>query len=169
MKEYYFSYQQIHQTIKKGAQQILTSDFDADFILAIGAGGFIPARILRTYIKKPILTVAISYYSDKNTPQTQPQKHQWLKGENIKDKKILLVDEVDDTRVTLEYCLTELLNFHPAEIAVFVLHNKIKTKKGHYPPAIKHIFVGEYLEDHWIRYPWDAENIDEHDQHTIDV
>lgn len=166
MNEYYFSYQNIHKTIQRCAEEILAANFDPDLILAIGSGGFIPARIMRTFIKKPILTVAISYYGDDNTPKATPQKYQWLEGIDIKNKKILLIDEVDDTRATMEYCLTELLTHNPAEIAVFVLHNKLKPKKGRYPAPVKRIFIGENLQDHWIRYPWDAENIDEHDRHT---
>jgi hypoxanthine phosphoribosyltransferase len=166
MNEYYFSYQQIHKTTQQCAEKITASGFMPDMILAIGAGGFIPARILRTYISKPIFTVAISYYDAQDKPTEMPKKHQWLDDIEIAGKKILLVDEVDDSRSTLEYCLTELLQHNPAEVAVFVLHNKNKPKRGKYPAAIKHIFIGEELEDKWIRYPWDAKNIDEHEQHT---
>lgn len=168
MTDYYFSYHQIHNTIKQCAQQIMSSGFDPDLMLAIGAGGFIPARILRTYINKPIIAIAISYYDINNQLLAEPTKHQWLDGIDITGKKVLLVDEVDDSRSTLEFCLRELLTHNPAEIGVFVLHNKQKTKRGHFPPQIKHIFVGEQLSDKWIRYPWDATNIDEHEQLAID-
>lgn len=47
--------------------------FDPDltvFQVAIGGGGFIPARILRTFIKIPILAVGIKLYDDTtNTAQ----------------------------------------------------------------------------------------------------
>lgn len=164
MTDYYFSYQQIHNTIKHCAQQILSSGFEPDLILAIGAGGFIPARILRTYIDIPIIAIAISYYDANNQLLHEPTKHQWLDGIDISGKKILLVDEVDDSRSTLEFCLNELLAHNPAEIGVFVLHNKQKTKRGNYPEPIKHIFVGADLADNWIRYPWDAIDIDEHNR-----
>jgi hypoxanthine phosphoribosyltransferase len=74
------------------------------------------------------------------------------------------VDEVDDSRSTLEFCLRELLRHAPKEIAVAVLHNKIKEKRGRLPPEIRHYFVGEVLEDRWICYPWDAEDIVLHEQ-----
>ena len=77
-------------------------------------------------------------------------------------KRILLVDEVDDSRLTLSYCLRELLSHNPKEIAVAVLHNKLKEKRGQYPEQIKKVFFGQELEDQWVVYPWDAEDIDEH-------
>ncbi len=162
MDKYCFSYNQIHQTISKTADKILATNFEPDYILAIGAGGFIPARILRTYLKKPIITISIAYY-DGEQATTAPKKLQWLDCIDISGKKILLVDEVDDTRATLAYCIQEILTHQPAEIAVFVLHNKHKPKKGAYPTVIKHIFVGEELSDKWIHYPWDALDIDKHD------
>jgi len=77
-------------------------------------------------------------------------------------KKVLLVDEVDDSRVTLEYCLRELLRHGACEIAIAVLHNKKKEKKGKIPREISRYFAGQELEDRWICYPWDAEDIAEH-------
>jgi hypoxanthine phosphoribosyltransferase len=77
---------------------------------------------------------------------------------------VLLVDEVDDSRVTLEYCLKELLGHKPKEIAVVVLHNKNKEKRGSLPEEIRHYFVGREMEDRWICYPWDAEDIASHEE-----
>jgi len=79
-------------------------------------------------------------------------------------RRILLVDEVDDSRVTLEYCLRELLRHGPTEIAVAVLHNKRKEKRGALPPEIHRYWAGEELEDRWICYPWDARDIGRHER-----
>ena len=73
------------------------------------------------------------------------------------------MDEIDDSRVTLEYCLRELLSHRPKEVAVMVLHNKIKEKRGTLPEVIQHYFVGREMEDRWICYPWDAEDISAHE------
>ncbi len=162
----YLSYNQIHMTIKKLSAEILSSGYDADVIVAIGTGGFIPARILKTFINKPIYTVGLSYYDENNNPKDQPVKIQWIDEVETKleGKKILLVDEVDDSRITLEYCLRELLSHNPAEIAVAVLHNKKKLKEGVIPKEVLHYFAGEDLDDSWICYPWDAVDIDEQER-----
>ena len=79
------------------------------------------------------------------------------------NRGFLLVDEVDGSRITLEYCLRELLSHDPEEIAVAVLHNKNKEKKGSIPKEVSCYFCGEEMEDRWIVYPWDAEDIELHD------
>jgi len=162
--KYYLSYETIHRTVRGMAGAIAASGFDADVIVAIGTGGYIPARILKTFLKKPVLTVGISYYGADNKPAKAPHTIQWIDEveQKLKGKKVLLVDEVDDSRVTLEYCLRELLRHRPSEIAVAVLHNKRKEKRGNIPAEISLYFVGEELEDRWICYPWDAIDIAAH-------
>jgi hypoxanthine phosphoribosyltransferase len=71
---------------------------------------------------------------------------------------------VDDTRATLAYCVGELLKYKPQEIAVLVLHNKLKKKDVEMPAEIKRYYVGEEIPDMWIKYPWDAEDIDAHNE-----
>jgi hypoxanthine phosphoribosyltransferase len=162
---YYLSYAQIHDTVKRLAGEITASGFDPEVIVAIGTGGFIPARILKTFINRPIYAVGISYYGVDNVPMATPQTIQWIDEveKKLKGRRVLLVDEVDDSRVTLEYCLRELLRHQPAEIAVMVLHNKNKEKHGHLPAQIRHYFVGQETADRWICYPWDADDIASHE------
>jgi len=165
-RKYFLSYEHIHQSVRALAQKIEKSGFDPDLIVAIGTGGFIPARILKTYINRPIFTVGITYYGPDNIPAESPRTIQWIDEveKKLAGKKVLLVDEVDDSRVTLEYCLRELLHHGPAEIAVAVLHNKRKEKKGKIPAEIHRYFAGEELDDRWICYPWDAIDITEHEK-----
>lgn len=97
---------------------------------------------------------------------------------NLIGKNILIVDEVDDTRTTLEYAVRELekdvieaqkrtgREGEKTTFSIFVLHNKDKPKKGKLP---EEIVQGRYeaartVGDEWICYPWEATNIDEHDR-----
>lgn len=162
LQKRYFTYQEIHKILCNSAKEILGSGFVPDLIVAIGAGGFIPARILRTFLNVPIATITMTYYNDSLKKTKVPLKQQWLDKIVIKDKKILVVDEVDDSRMTLEYSTRALLEENPAELAVYVLHNKLRDKEGHFPNQISKIFVGEHLENSWFCYPWDAKDIDAH-------
>lgn len=122
----------------------------------------IPARIMRTVLKIPILAVSLELYDDKtNTMREKVKKVQWLDEDTgdlkIRGKRVLIVDEVDDTRTTLMYCVEELLQSQnaPAAIAVAVVHNKLKKKHGKLPDNIDY-FSGEDVEDIWNCYPWEA-------------
>jgi uncharacterized protein len=129
-------------------------------MIAIGGGGYVPARILRSFLKQPgspnipIQAIGLSLY--EQLPSTHPSSHstpgeveapgtkvtrtQWLdltslgEMENLVGKRILIVDEVDDTRTTLEYAVRELqkdveiarqkLGYEgdKTEFSIFVLH-----------------------------------------------
>jgi hypoxanthine phosphoribosyltransferase len=166
MEKYYFTYDDIHKTAKDISERVVASGYDPDVIVAIGTGGFIPARIIRTFLDRPILAVGVKYYDENDHPTDEPHKVQWIEEAERKlaGKRILLVDEVDDSRSTLEYCIRELLRHGPAEIAVAVLHDKKKEKRGVIPPEVTRYFAGRTIEDRWVAYPWDALDIEAHDR-----
>ena len=117
----YISYNNVHQLCQNSAVKI--KGFKPDIIIAIGGGGFIPARILRTFLKEPnaptvrIFAIILSLYeriegTDIEKTGVEVQRTQWIDYEQCKldlvGKNVLIVDEVDDTRTTLHYALNEL-------------------------------------------------------------
>lgn len=118
---------QVHNLCKESANKLL-ADFEPQLMIAIGGGGYVPARILRSFLKKPgnpnipIQAIGLSLYEtlgdagdgQVEIPGTKVTRTQWLDltalGEmkNLIGKRILIVDEVDDTRTTLEYAVKEL-------------------------------------------------------------
>lgn len=166
MKKLWYTYDDIHRVIQKVADKINQSGQQFDAMIAIGGGGFIPARILRSYLDIPIYTVSIAYYDENDQPTEHPYKLQWLDGSTAKQlagKNILVVDEVDDSRVTLSFCLKELQHAGIERLGVAVLHEKIKEKSAALPEGIPY-FSGITVEDLWIDYPWDATDIDAHNR-----
>jgi len=190
----YVTYNDIHRLCQQAAPQIL-DHFRPNLIIAIGGGGYVPARILRTFLKKPggpnipIQAIGLSLYEQLGTDPveelgTAVTRTQWLdlsslEMENLIGKNVLIVDEVDDTRTTLDYAVRELekdvaeaskLRGRDGEVtnfSIFVLHNKDKEKKGKLPDHM--LTSGSYLAAHtvgdvWICYPWEAVDIDEQDR-----
>ncbi|KAK1227217.1 hypothetical protein PQX77_009851 [Marasmius sp. AFHP31] len=108
---------------------------------------------------------------------------QWLgidAGKMLLGKRVLIVDEVDDTRKTLGYALAELKKDVAAEallrpeseraalleatkFGIFVVHNKKKPKLAELPAGTPY-YSGEDVDDLWLDYPWEAINIEEHDR-----
>ncbi|KAL6304588.1 PRTase-like protein [Sparassis latifolia] len=189
MPEHYrITYNEIHKLIFEASKKIKA--FKPDMLIAIG---FFPARVLRTFLKDetthrniPIHAIGLSLY--ESLPGTTAEqigseviRTQWLgpeSGKILLGRRALIVDEVDDSRKTLQYAISELqkdvereLAALPAherdakrtEFAVFVVHNKLKPKHGELPSSIPY-FVGHEVGDLWLDYPWEAIDIDEHDR-----
>ncbi|KAG1451528.1 hypothetical protein G6F56_008061 [Rhizopus delemar] len=187
MSKLHISYNQIHESVRESVDRFrINEDFQPNLMIAIGGGGFIPARILRTFLKKsgnvPIQAIGLSLYEqmgNEEQPGTQVQKTQWLNFHQseipLLGKRILIVDEVDDTRQTLAFAVRELQKdieleearqgLAPGEsntrLGIFVLHNKLKPKKQSLPKNLDY-FAAVEMPDQWLVYPWDALDIEEH-------
>jgi len=194
VQKVYVTYNEIHKLCQAAAPQILDT-LRPHLIIAIGGGGYIPARILRTFLKKPghpnipIQAIGLSLYEQLGTSNveeigTKVTRTQWLElssleMENLIGKNVLIVDEVDDTRTTLEYAVKELekdveavskrlgRESEETKLSIFVLHNKDKPKKGKLPADM--MSSGRYqaavtVDDVWICYPWEAKDIDEQER-----
>ncbi|BFZ63422.1 imidazoleglycerol-phosphate dehydratase [Saitoella coloradoensis] len=188
----YVSYDQIHELCQQTAKDILEK-FRPDLIIAIGGGGFIPARMLRTFLKRegakniPIQAIGLSLYEDMNVAGHEEDmigkevvRTQWLDfsslhGTNLVGKRVLIVDEVDDTRTTLHYAVRELQKdvteqakklgvADETKFGIFVVHNKNKEKRAELPEELmkERYFAGEHVGDAWICYPWEAMEIRDH-------
>ncbi|KAA1468821.1 PRTase-like protein [Dentipellis sp. KUC8613] len=185
------TYEDVHNLIKKTAVQI--EEFKPDVLIAIGGGGFFPARVLRTFLKHkdtkkniPIYAIGLSLY--EALPGTTAEqlgneviRTQWLGPETQKvllGRRALIVDEIDDSRKTLQYALTELekdaerqlLSLPESEreaartkFAVFVVSNKLKPKLGRLPSDIPY-YAGTEVDDVWLDFPWEANDIEEHNR-----
>ena len=154
---------QVHKLCQESAGRIL-AEFQPQLMIAIGGGGYVPARILRSFLKQPgapnipIQAIGLSLYESLPTssvveaPGTRVTRTQWLDlsalGEmrDLVGKRILIVDEVDDTRTTLEYAVRELEKDveaarlkigAPADIkthfSIFVLHVRPPTRPVPWP------------------------------------
>jgi hypoxanthine phosphoribosyltransferase len=170
----YFSYADIHDSISSLAPK-LKEEFKPDVMIAIGGGGYIPSRMLRTELSVPILAISLELYDDATNSirETGVACHQWFDetsepGQLVQGGNVLIVDEVDDTRTTLQYAVEQILKrCTPAKVAVCVVHNKKKPKKGILPEGVAY-YAAEEVEDHWNCYPWDAADygrkISEHEE-----
>lgn len=153
----FFSYNQIDTLCRKSAS-LINFKFEPDIILAIGGGGLIPARMMRSIINKPIYVISLSTYDEDDKPVDEPRLVQWMDFTNFKDKKILIVDEVDDTRKTLKFLVNKLNEegLSAENLGIFVIHNKLKTKEvSTTDMGISYYYSGCDVEDKWIVYPWD--------------
>lgn len=147
----HFNYNDIHYLIKTNYKCV--TDFNPDIILAIGSGGLIPARILKTFINKPIYVISVKAYDD-NQNLRNVEIIQWL-SDNLENKKVLIVDEVDDTRTTLQFCIDKLQKQNKLnEYGIFVIHNKQKEKVYELQSDVFYHACSS-VNDDWIVYPWD--------------
>ncbi|TPX51227.1 hypothetical protein SeMB42_g01993 [Synchytrium endobioticum] len=90
-RKHHISYNKVHRLVGESVEKFnLATDFKPDILVAIGGGGFLPARIMRTYLKTslhknvPIQAIGLALYAstpdspDAEAPLPEVTKTQWL-------------------------------------------------------------------------------------------
>lgn len=142
------SWNRMYHMTRLLAAKIKQQGFAPDMIVAIARGGCIPARILCDHLDiSRLTTIQVTHYESGASRKKGAHLIEPLRAD-IRGRKVLMVDDVNDTGQTLELALQHLRSFHPAEVRVAVLHDKqISTFSPDY-------YVAKVRKWRWIIYPW---------------
>ena len=130
------------------AQRISASGYRPEILVAISRGGFVPARYLCDFLDISAMTsIKVQHYG----PGAKKQRRAWVKyplSGQIEDRRVLLVDDVNDTGDTLLVATEHLRSFAPTEVRTAVVHEKLTTTVA---ADYREVQVSDW---HWIIYPW---------------
>ena len=127
---------------------IKTSGYRPDLVIAIGRGGYVPARLLCDYLDIMALTsIKIEHYLSGSTKQ-QEAVIRYPLCSDIENLRVLLVDDVNDSGDTLKVAVDYLESLKPGEVRSAVMHNKIVTDT----PV--DYFAKKVVKWRWLIYPW---------------
>jgi uncharacterized protein len=118
----FVSWPEYHKITQELAATILAREKKYDEIVAVSRGGLTFGHLLSDALRLPICTFTIQSYIDVKTQGelviTEPL------SKPIKDKNILLVDDVSDSGKTLKRAVSYLKNFGPKSITLVTLFYK---------------------------------------------
>ncbi|MCX6710279.1 MAG: phosphoribosyltransferase family protein [Candidatus Woesearchaeota archaeon] len=157
------SYDDINCLVEKACSEVIKDEYFPDAIVGISSGGLTPARMAKFFLNKdfpccdiPVYVIGLSSYGSRKNSLPDIVMRQKLDSEleeKIAGSKILMVDEVDDTRRTLEKASDYLLSLNISELRILVVHSKDKEKDGSIPENVR-LYYGKKTPDCWIEYPW---------------
>lgn len=130
------------------AKKIKASGFHPDLVIAIGRGGYIPARLVCDYLDIMALTsIKIDLYTSGAT-KTEKALVKYPLCNDISKQRILLIDDVNDSGDTLALALSHLQTFQPQLIKTAVMHHKISSHLR------VDFFAKKVIKWRWLIYPW---------------
>ncbi len=135
-----------HTHAQSLAEKILSRPERFDEIVAIARGGLVIGRLLSDFLQLPISSITIQSYTD-----IQEQGEVKITAKlvtPIKNKRVLLVDDLTDSGKTLHRATEYLKELQPASITTAVLYMKPKST---FRPDF---FVEE--TDRWILFPFEV-------------
>jgi len=119
-----------------------------DMVIAIGRGGFVPARIVCDELLISCLT---SIRLERWGPAASRKERAIVRSPlacSVADLDLLVIDDVSDTGDTLSAAVAYLQELQPSRIRTGVLHHKVSSRFDPDYPA-------EIVKDwYWIIYPW---------------
>ena len=142
------SWERFYVLARKLALAIHRASFCPDMIIAIGRGGYMPARVVSDYLDIFDLTeIRVEHYRGVHMQQVARVRYP-LPAE-ITGRRVLLIDDVSDSGDSLTVAIQHLRESgEPAELRTAVLHHKSVSS---FRPDF---YTEEVREWRWIIYPW---------------
>lgn len=130
------------------AQAVLKAGVAVDTVVAVARGGFMPARFLCDFLEvSRLLSIKVMHY-EAGARSAGGATVEYPLGGDINGRRVLLVDDVNDSGDTLQAALAHLREQSPAELHSAVLHEKSNT-------TCAADFKVEILREwRWVLYPW---------------
>ncbi|NYT02082.1 MAG: phosphoribosyltransferase [Methanosarcinales archaeon] len=132
------------------AARIRSSRFRPHLVIAIGRGGFVPARVVCDSLLLSNLTSIKVEHWGVAARQMQEARVKYPLPVDVRGLKLLIVDDVTDTGETLKATMEHVGLQGPQEVRTAVLQHKTCSQfvPDYYAEAI--------TEWRWIIYPWAA-------------
>ena len=130
------------------AEKVRGSGFQPELVVAIGRGGFVPARILCDLLEvKELASMEVEYYRDIEERGEEPRVVHPLNAD-VEGRSVLLVDDVSDSGRSLQLAVNHILGKGTSVFRVATLHSK--------PWSVfqPDFFVEE--TEAWVIYPWEV-------------
>ena len=141
------SWDQIYDFLLNLANRIRRNGFEPDIILGVSRGGWPPARVMSDLLENPnVVNVAAEFYVGVAETRDKPVITQPV-SVSVKDKKVLVVDDIADTGQSLKLVLSHLEEEGASEV---------KTTTIYYKPWSA--LIPDYYEKEttsWIIFPWE--------------
>lgn len=141
------SWPTVHRLSRELARAVKDSGFRPDIIVAIGRGGYTPARLVCDFLHLQQLTgIKVEHYA-----ATQKQAEVVIRyplNIDVAGMAVLVVDDVNDSGATLAAVVPYLNSLAPRSVKTAVLHEKQATSQA------ADYCAKRVLEWRWIIYPW---------------
>lgn len=144
------SLQEVYRKSHELAQSIMKNSTDFDFVVAIARGGVLPARLICDFLNIHRLTSIQVRHYQKGAKELEQAKIIDPLQVDIKENKVLLIDDVNDSGKTLKAAVEHVESLGPDLLKTAVLHEKSHT-------IHESDFTGEKLKKwKWLIYQWAA-------------
>jgi len=140
------SWEEFHQMSQRLAEEIV--GLDIDIIIGIARGGLYPATLISGMLQKELYPIRLTRRENDSIEFSEPVWRVDV-SDIIKDKKVIIIDEITDTGETLSLAVKRAVSKSARIVTTAALftHSWAKPKPDY--------FIAE--SDELIIFPWDQQ------------
>jgi uncharacterized protein len=148
MSDLNITWEEYHQSIEQLAEKIVPWEFNQ--IVCIARGGLRVGDILSRIFDRPLAILATSSYGNRERGDLTIANHMTMTGETLGDR-VLLVDDLVDSGITLEQTASWLRDRHPEiqELKTAVVWYKAQSI------SVPDYYASYLTENVWIHQPFE--------------
>jgi uncharacterized protein len=160
MKKIYISEITLRQQVHDIIRAMNADNWRPDYIVGLTRGGLVPANMLSQYLEIPMEALKVSMRDS----DTGPESNLWMAEDAFAGKKILIVDDINDSGATLNWIRQDWPSgCHPQnETWTNVWGNTVRfavlvdnQNSGFYDVDYTSLEINKAEEDCWIVFPWE--------------
>lgn len=99
----YYDYIKIHEMVNKISFQMFKDEWRPDYIVGLTRGGLIPAVVMSNTLDIPMHTLKVNLRDHVEGSES----NLWMSEDAFNGKKILVVDDINDTGATLDWIIND--------------------------------------------------------------
>ena len=142
------TWNEFYDLAKSLSRLIKSSGWRPDLVVAIGRGGYVPARVVCDFLVFDLLTSMKIEHWGIGAQKRDEAMVRFPLATGVSGQKILIVDDVTDTGDTLTTAVGYVESLGPKETRTAVLQHKISSE---FEPDY---YSEKITEWKWIIYPW---------------
>lgn len=162
MKKQLVTWRDVEHQVQEILRQMHRDQWVPDYVVGLTRGGLVPANMISQYLECPMHTLKVSLRDDTE----QPEIGVWLADEAFLNRKILIVDDINDTGATLSFIKQNWMNICAPEadrwnkvwgnnVRVATLYDN-ESSRSTLTVNYSAVTINKAEEDVWIDFPWES-------------
>ena len=166
MNKIYYTWRDVEHHTQEILRQICSDSWRPDYVVGLTRGGLVPANLISQYLGCRMETLKVSLRDD-----TECESNLWMAEDAFghemeRPKRILIVDDINDTGATLNYiredwpsgCFPDNPRWTEvwgSNVRVAVLVDN-ESSKSEIPVSYSAVDINKAEQDSWIVFPWES-------------